>query len=84
MTLPTDKTVPYLMNYGINAIFAKFAVFGAYLTSKPCPVEVSDDRNTITVKPYFDEYMQQNFYLCMAEDVTVTVVLKSDMVLTRK
>lgn len=84
VTLPTDNTVPYLMNYDINAIFAKFAVFGAYLTSKPCPVEVSDDRNTITVKPYFDEYMQQNFYLCMAEDVTATVVLKSDMVLTRK
>lgn len=84
VTVPTDTTVPYLMNYDINAIFAKLAVFGAYLTSKPCPVEVSDDRNTITVKPYFDEYMQQNFYLCMAEDVNATVVLTSDLVLTRK
>lgn len=85
VTLPTDAaTVPYLMNYDINADPVSLAVTGAYMTRKPCPVEVSEDRNTITVKPYYDEYMAMNFYLCMAEGFNATVVLKSDMVLTRK
>lgn len=85
VSLPTDEaTVPYLMNYDPNALPVSLAVTGAYLTRKPCPVEVSPDRNTITVKPYYDEYMMMNFYLCMVEDLTATVVLKSDLVLTRK
>lgn len=86
VTVPTNSSyVPYLMNYEENAPAARLAAVGSYVSSDPLPVEISSDKNTITIKPYMGYSGPE--YLMLIDDgayMAPSAKTSGDIVLTRK
>ncbi len=86
VTVPTDSTyVPCLLNYTDGEPGARLASVSTYVGSDAMPVEISGDKNTITIKPYTQGYMPS--YLMMIDEgsyMAPAAKTTGDIVLTRK
>jgi len=86
VTVPTNSSyVPCLMNYDENAPGARLAAVSTYVSSDALPVEVSGDKNTITIKPYMG-YSGPEYLMLIDEGAYMAPSAKTcgDIVLTRK
>lgn len=86
VTVPTKPYVPSLMNYDENAPAARLASVSSYIGSDPLPVEVADDKNTITIKPYTSGWSGPAYLMLVDEGSYMAPKAKTsgDIVLTRK
>lgn len=86
VTVPTKSYVPSLMNYEEDAPGARLASVSTYIGSDSLPVEVSADKNTITIKPYTGGYSGPAYLMLVDEGSYMAPSAKTcgDIVLTRK
>ena len=84
--VPTNNTiVPSLMSYEPGAPGARLAAVSTYVGSESLPVEVSADKNTLTIKPNTSGYMPS--YLMLVDEGSYGAPLAKtcgDIVMTRK
>lgn len=67
VSVPTNSSiVPSLMNYEPGAPGARLAAVSTYIGSESLPVEVSADKNTLTIKPNTSGYMPS--YLMLVDE----------------
>lgn len=67
ISVPTNSSiVPSLMNYEPGAPGARLAAVSTYIGSESLPVEVSADKNTLTIKPNTSGYMPS--YLMLVDE----------------
>lgn len=86
VSVPTNNTiVPSLMNYEPGAPGARLAAVSTYVGSESLPVEVSADKNTLTIKPNTNGYMPS--YLMLVDEGSYGAPLAKtcgDIVMVRK
>ena len=86
VSVPTNSSfVPPLVNYTEGQPGARLAAVSTYVGSESLPVEISPDKNTITIKPYTGGYMPA--YLMMISEgsyMPPAAKTSGNIVLTRK
>ncbi|MDE6857988.1 MAG: hypothetical protein K2J33_04570, partial [Alistipes sp.] len=72
--------------YDEHARAARLASGSTYIGSDPLAVEVSDDKNTITIKPYTSGWSGPAYLMLVDEGsyMVPTAKTSGDIVLTRK